>query len=90
MTKRQKTQIVVRCSRGIANEMCRYDGAEIVNELLLEDKWDKVVDRWVSEGNITPAEAELEKERHRLYQFTIEGLHHTTGRWASFGVIVQI
>jgi len=89
MTNRKPTQIIVQCSRGIANEMCRYDNSKIVSEKLLEDKWGKLVDKWVAEGKMDIADADPEKENHRLYQFTIEGVRHTVARWSSFGVRVQ-
>lgn len=82
------TKIQVRCTRPIALEMCRYDGSKIVSEALVDSRFDVVVDR--NSGTHTPEEIEYEKEQHRVYDFVVEGCHHTLARWSSFGVIVLV
>lgn len=82
------TKIQVRCTRPIALEMCRYDGSKIVSEVLIDSRFDAVVDR--NSGTYTPEEREYEKEQHRVYDFVVEGYRHTLARWSSFGVIVLV
>lgn len=84
---RQKaTKILVRCTRGVANEMARYDCARIVGEKLVDNRFDAVVDKRAEKWGFNNDEIREEKERHRVYEFTLESLHHTVARWRSFGV----
>jgi hypothetical protein len=88
MKKQQETHIQVLCTRAVADEMCRYDGATIVKEELVDSRFDAYVDS--KSGVLTAQEIADEKEQHRKYRFTIRGTQHTFRRWASFGVSTRI
>ena len=63
----------VQTTRGIANEMCRYEGGKIVAEKLL-----KPADpRWVERTKSDPDE-------RNIYIFTIETPYFCEARWRSF------
>jgi len=67
-------KIKVRCSKAVAEEMCRYDDSKIISSILI--------------SNQTPTAylTNEERERFRKYEFIIEGEYHTMDRWDSFGV----
>jgi len=86
MAKAKVQTIEVQCTRDVVNEMCRYDGSEIVSEVLVDNHTDDFVEKNYSANS--PEELECEKERFRKYLFTIEGRQVTYARWSSFGVKV--
>lgn len=73
-------RIRVRCTRPIANEMCRYDNAQIVDEKVVDDRFAKM---------FLPDEME-EYNRHVVCEFVIEGKSHTIARWHSFCVEPEV
>ncbi len=79
MARRKKfTQYKVRTSKGVALEMCRYEGGKIVSELDVSDP--VRMEKWVSRFG------EEEANRHRIYDFVIESDYCVVDRWHSFEV----
>lgn len=70
----------VRTSKAIAEEMCRYDNAQIVSSEIFREAPDQILE-------LNNAQA---IEQFRKYQFTIRCQRKPTReRWTSFGVKVR-
>jgi hypothetical protein len=55
--------------------MCRYEGAELVDEELVDNR-----------GLIFQQRFGEDPDQHNVYLFTIESPECVVGRWASFGI----